>query len=287
MKILITGASGLIGQALITYLQEKGHEVKTLSRTHSILWNPAKGMLTPHDLEGFDAIVNLSGENIAGRWTEVKKEKIIKSRLDATKTLVNAISTLKHPPKVLVNASAIGYYGNRGDEKLDEKSTIGKGFLAEVCREWEEAASNATTRVVYLRTGVVLSKKGGALAKMLTPFKLGLGGNIGDGNQWMSWIAIDDHIRAVEHLIENEIKGPVNLVSPDAVTNREFTKTLGEVLHRPTMLPLPAFMVRVLFGEMGEETLLSSARVVPTVLEQSGFKFKYPQLKPALEHLLK
>ncbi len=242
-------------------------------------------------MEGLDAVVHLAGENIATeRWSEEKKNRIRESRVDTAKKLCQNLITLSKPPKALICASAIGYYGDRGGELLDEKSTSGTGFLAEVCRDAEsetQPASNAGMRVVLLRIGVVLSKNGGALAKMLLPFQMGIGGPLGSGRQYMSWIAIDDMVGTIVHALNNEtLSGPVNAVAPNPVTNAEYSRVLGKVLKRPAFMPMPAFAVRALFGELADEILLSSMRVKPTILEISGYNYQYPQLQDALEHLL-
>jgi hypothetical protein len=294
MKILITGASGLIGKALQKSFAEKGYEMLLASRkmaekADQIQWDMEKGF-APEDLprlESLDAIVHLAGENIAGRWTDEKKRAIMDSRVFGTRNIVDTIGKLENKPKVLINASATGIYGDRADEILTEESSAGDTFLAEIGKNWEAEAvkaENFGVRVVRLRTGVVLTKDGGALAQMLTPFKFGLGGTIGSGKQWMSWIALEDEIRAINFALENEnVSGAVNLVAPNPVTNQEFTDALGEILHRPTILPLPAFAVNLAFGEMGDALLIDSTRVVPKKLEQFGFEFKYPDLKTALE----
>ncbi|HEY7679638.1 MAG TPA: TIGR01777 family oxidoreductase [Terriglobia bacterium] len=296
MEIVVSGSTGLIGAALVPALTAAGHRVVRLVRksprpgTSDVFWDPAKAYVDTAKLEDKDAVVHLAGESIAERWTPQKKIRIHESRGRGTHLLCEALRQLQHPPKVLVNGSAIGYYGDRGDELLREESAPGSGFLADVCREWEastEPASRRGIRVVHLRTGIVLSTKGGALAKMLLPFRLGAGGKIGSGKQYMSWIAIDDHTAAIQHLIENgAMQGPVNAVAPNPVTNLEFTKTLGRVLSRPTFAPLPAFVVRLAFGQMGEELLLASQRVEPARLRSSGFSFRFPDLETALRQVL-
>ena len=279
MKVAITGSSGLVGSALVESLARNGHIITRLA--HDQPWPP---------LEGHDAIVNLAGENIAGRWTPEKKVRIRESRVVFTRQLAETITRLAQPPKVLVCASAIGFYGNRDDEVLREDSAPGDGFLADVCHDWEAAvrpAAERGIRVVNLRFGVILSASGGALAKMLTPFKLGAGGVIGDGRQWMSWIALDDVTGAIRHaLATDSLCGPVNVVAPNPVTNLEFTNTLGGVLGRPTIFPLPAFAARLAFGEMADVLLLSSQRVEPMKLVTSGCKLRFPDLEGALRHLL-
>lgn len=295
--MLITGASGLIGKALQASMAGSDDDLLLASRKAGdnddrIQWTVEEGFTETDRLEGLDAVIHLAGENISGlRWTDEKKKAIRDSRVIGTRNVVEAISKLKVKPKVLVTSSAIGYYGECGDEEVTESSMPGDDFLAEVAKAWEtesRRAEDAGVRTVLLRTGIVLSKNGGALGTMLLPFKLGVGGVIGSGRQWMSWISIDDHVRVIRHVIENEsIRGAVNSVAPGPVTNEQFTKILGEVLYRPTILPLPSFAVSMLFGEMGDALLLSSTRVVPKRLLDSGFEFKYPDLKSALEHILK
>jgi len=296
MKVLITGASGLIGTALQKSFAAKGYDVIITTRgevenDRQVQWDAEKGFTNPEKLEGIDAVVHLAGESVAGlRWTDDKKKAIRDSRVNGTRSVVDAIGKFKEKPSVLVASSAIGYYGERGDEELTESSAAGDGFLPDVCKAWEaesRRAEDAGIRTVLLRTGVVLSKDGGALGTMLTPFKLGVGGVIGDGKQWMSWISLDDHIEAINFAIENEnLRGAVNSVTPNPVTNEEFTKTMGEVLYRPTFIPLPEFVVSMALGEMGDALLLASTKVLPKRLENAGFSFKYPELKPAIEHAL-
>jgi uncharacterized protein len=297
MKILITGSTGLIGQALQRSFSDKGYEMLLASRKPAaddqhIQWSIEEGFTDPEKLEGIDVVVHLAGENVSGlRWTDEKKKAIRDSRVLGTRNVVNAISKLKNKPKTFIASSAIGFYGERGDEEVTESSGPGDNFLAEVSREWEaesRRAEDAGIRTVLLRTGIVLSRDGGALSAMLTPFKLGVGGVIGSGKQWMSWISLDDHIAIINFAIENEsLRGAVNAVGPHPVTNQEFTKTLGEVLYRPTFLPLPAFAIGMIFGEMGDVLLLASTKVLPKRLQDAGFIFKYPELKPALEHAVK
>lgn len=295
MKVLIAGSSGLLGAAISSALTVAGCQTFKLKRTETaedsndILWNPYKGILDPMNIEGFDVIINLAGENILGRWTPEKKRLLLDSRLSSTNLLVNTISKLNFPPELFINASAIGYYGDRGDELLTEFSPKGEGFLPEVCSQWEKAAEvvkASNVRCAILRIGLVLSPDGGALKNMLLPFKLGLGGKIGSGSQYMSWIAIDDIVGAIFHIIQNKkCQGVFNLTSFEPVTNEEFTTTLGSVLQRPTFLTVPAFAIRLLLGEMGQALLLSSARVKPQRLLESEYQFLYPHLKDALEHL--
>jgi len=298
MKILITGASGLVGSALIPYLKSKGHEVVRLVRSQGVAaagelsWEPEKGIASPAQLEGLTAVVHLAGENIAeGRWSDEKKARIRDSRVKGTRTIATALAQLDRPPKTLVSASAIGFYGDRGTEVLTEQSASGDGFLPEVCREWElstRPAAEKGIRVVYLRFGMILSAEGGALAKMVTPFKLGVGGKVGSGEQYMSWITLDDVIGVIDYALNNEaLHGPVNVVAPRPVTNLEFTKTMGQVLSRPTIFPAPAFALRLAFGEMADALLLSSTRVEPLRLKETGYIFQYPELEGALHHVLK
>jgi uncharacterized protein len=291
MRVAISGSSGLVGSALTTFLTTGGHAVLPLVRrappgTGEILFDPQERTIDSRALEGVDAVVHLAGESISSRWTQKKKERIRTSRFDGTRLLAEALSRLDRPPRVLVSASAIGYYGDRGDEELDETSAAGRGFLPEICRGWEEAtqaAERAGIRVVHLRIGIVLGAGGGALAKMIVPFRFGVGGPIGDGRQWMSWIALDDLVGAIHFAIANDtLAGPVNGVALRPVRNAEFARTLGRVLKRPALVPLPASAVRALFGQMGQEVLLSSMRVVATKLEQAGFRLRHETLEDAL-----
>lgn len=297
MKILITGASGLVGNALTPLLESKGHEVLRLVRNapasgREVRWNPSAGTIDAAALEGVDAVVHLAGENLAeGRWTDEKKRRIRESRVKGTRLISETLAALARKPEVLVSASAVGFYGSRGDEVLTEQSAAGNDFLAQVCREWEEAtaaAQAAGIRVVHLRFGVILSGHGGALKKMLTPFKLGVGGKLGDGRQYMSWVTLDDAASAIEHALSDQtLSGPVNVVAPRPVTNKEFTKAMGSALSRPTFFTVPAFAARLAFGEMADATLLSSQRAEPARLTASGFAFKYPEIEGALRHVLK
>lgn len=302
MKVIVTGATGLVGSALIRSLLSEGHNVTRLVRggaqafsapgTKAVHWEPEKGAIDAKELEGHDAAVHLAGDPIAdGRWTEEKKKRIRESRVAGTRLLAEALAGLSEKPKALVSASAIGFYGDRGREVLREESASGEDFLSEVCREWEKAtlpASQAGIRVVHLRIGIVLSADGGALPKMLTPFKFGVGGRVGSGEQYMSWITLDDLVGVIKHaLADEQLHGPVNAVAPHPVTNEEFTKALGSALGRPTIFPVPAFAARLAFGEMADALLLSSARVEPARLKETGYEFKHAELAGALAHVLK
>lgn len=295
MKILITGARGLIGSALQKFFEEKGYHLLLAGRgepkaANEIQFDAEIGFSEPEKLEGIDAMVHLAGEPVSGRWAEEKKRKIRDSRVRGTGSVVETLGHLRTKPKVFVSASGVGYYGDRGDGVMTEMSGAGDTFLANVCREWEAEARRAEElgiRTVILRTGVVLSKDGGALAEMLTPFKFGVGGVIGSGKQWMSWIAMDDIIAVYNKALEDEtMRGAFNACAPDPVRNEEFTKVLGSVLYRPTILPLPAFAVNFLFGEMGDALLLDSTRAVPKRLQDIGFEFKFIDLEAALKHEL-
>lgn len=295
MKVLVTGASGLIGTAVSDALRARGDEPVALRRgaggagNGGPSWNPERGELDPSVLEGVDAVVHLAGVGIGERrWTADQKRKIGESRTKGTSLLASTLATLAAPPKVFVSASAIGYYGDRGDEELTEDSGPGGGFLADLVVQWEratEAAETAGIRTVRIRTGIVLARNGGALAQLLLPFKLGLGGRTGPGTQWMSWIALDDEVGAILHAVDHaDVTGPVNLTAPNPVTNREFTHTLGEVLHRPTIVPTPLLPLRLRFGdELGRELLLASQRVRSDKLRDTGYEFRHPQLRDALE----
>lgn len=300
MKILIGGASGLIGTALCRALQEQGHTLGRLVRRPAapgqieIYWDPERGSIDRTPLADFspDVVINVAGENIAsGRWNEKRKAAIRNSRVNGTRILSLALANLETKPRLFICSSATGFYGDQGEQLLTEHSPSGETFLAAVCREWEAAtqpAEKAKIRVVNLRTGIVLSKKGGALKKMLIPFRLGLGGVVGNGRQYMSWITLDDLIGIFLFVMEHEgISGPVNAVSPNPVTNREFTKALGRALFRPTLLPIPASTARLTLGEMADELLLASARIKPAVLEKAGFHFQHPEIRPALRAVLK
>ena len=296
MKVLITGSSGLIGSVLIESLASNGHEVVRLLRKKfskdSPVWDPENDVIDLADVRDIAAVVHLAGDNIAeGRWNDRKKGRIRNSRVRGTKLLAEFFAASEHKPRIIVSASAVGVYGDRGEELVDETSEPGNGFLADVCQQWEGATASAVDagiRVANVRFGVVLSTAGGALKKMLLPFRMGLGGVIGGGKQYMSWVSIDDVVGMIQYVIGNDsMRGPVNLVSPHAVSNHEFTKTLGRVLHRPTIFPMPAFAARLAFGEMANELLLSSTRAVPKKLMNSGYKFRHPELGEAFEHLLK
>ena len=295
MKILITGASGLIGNALQKSFSAKGYEMLLAGRgqpkaENEINFDAETGFAEPERLEGIDGVVHLAGEPVGGRWTDEKKRKIRDSRVHGTRRVVEALSRLKTRPKVLVSASGVGYYGDRGDDVMTEMNGAGDTFLAEVCRDWEAEARRAEDldiRTVILRTGVVLSQNGGALAEMLTPFKFGVGGVIGSGKQWMSWITLDDVIAVYNQALEDEtMRGAFNVCALNPVTNEEFTKVMGSVLYRPTILPLPEFAVNFLFGEMGDALLLDSTRAIPKRLEEAGFEFKFTDLEAALKHEL-
>jgi len=291
VNIAISGSHGFIGSALVTALAGAGHRIIPLIRGRSaveggIAWSSEAAYVDTAKLAGIDAVVHLAGEPIPGRWTPKKKARILESRFQGTRLLAEAVSHLAKPPKVFVCASAIGYYGDRGEEILREESPSGGGFLAQVCRAWEaatEPAAKKEIRVVNLRIGIVLGAGGGALAQMLTPFRMGVGGRIGSGKQWMSWIALDDLVGVIQHVLTTaNLQGPVNAVAPNAVTNAEFTRTLGKVLSRPTIFPLPAFVVKLAFGQMGEEALLGSQRVEPARLKASSYQFRFPELEGAL-----
>jgi uncharacterized protein len=297
MEVLISGASGLVGTALTESLRSEGHTVLHLVRpggavsTDHIRWDPATGLINTNALEAADAVVNLNGASIGGgRWTPARKKILRTSRVDSTRVLVEALALLKQKPRVFVSASAVGYYGNRGDEILGESSAPGNGFLAEVCRDWEAEALRAQSsgiRTVIARFGVILSARGGALTQMLTPFKLGLGGRLGTGKQWMSWIALDDAVGILRGALSNEqASGPVNVVAPNPVQNSEFTRVLAGVLHRPAIFPAPAFALRLALGEMADALLLSSQRVHSERSPASTCAFQYENLEPALHAIL-
>ncbi|MEM7311156.1 MAG: TIGR01777 family oxidoreductase [Planctomycetota bacterium] len=295
MKVAVTGSTGLVGAALVSALRERGDEVVCLVRREArgddeVAWSPEKGVLEPPKLEGVDAVIHLAGENIAAkRWSDQQKQRIRDSRVVGTAKLVESLTGLVDRPKVFLSASAIGFYGQSGSERVDEASGAGTGFLPEVCRAWEDASkplAEAGTRVAHLRFGVILSPGGGALAKMLLPFKLGLGGNVGSGAQGMSWISLRDAVGATLHVLDQDLSGPVNMVAPTACSNADFTRSLGRALHRPTILPMPAFAARLAFGELADDLLLASLWVEPKALLGSGYRFQDSEVEGALSHLL-
>jgi uncharacterized protein (TIGR01777 family) len=296
VRILISGASGLIGRALTERLRSAGDSVQTLVRRKpeeaagEIGWAPDAGVLDGSRLDGVDAVVHLAGRPISSRWTEETKAEIRDSRVRGTKLLAEVVAQLPRRPKVFISASAIGFYGPRGDESLDETSAPGTGFLADVCQEWEAAATparDAGIRTVHLRTGLVLSRAGGMLAQVLLPFKMGAGGVVGTGRQWLSWISLADATAGIQHAIATaELSGPVNLTAPEPASNAEFVRTLGKLLSRPTLIPLPAFAVKMIFGEMGDELLLAGQKVLPKRLLASGFQFAHSDLESALRWAL-
>jgi uncharacterized protein len=291
-RVLVSGASGLIGQAVVSLLSANGYKISRLTRSQAqagnVQWDPSQP-LSPALVSGFDAVVHLAGESIVGRWTDDKKKRIRESRVLGTRNLTEAMAKASQRPPVLVCASAVGYYGSRGDEVLREDSASGNDFLSEVCREWEAAAkpaADAGIRTVHTRFGLVLSRKGGALQKMLLPFRLGAGGRVGSGKQWWSWVDLEDVAGGILHVIKSGLQGPVNFVAPNPVTNFEFTKVLGSVLSRPTIFPVPAFAARLAFGQMADGLLLASQRVEPGMLKESGYQFKFVSLKKSLESIL-
>lgn len=292
-RIAITGATGLIGSALTQEFEAQGHTVHRVTRGQptrqsDIFWQPRSDEIDAAALNGVDVVIHLAGENLFGRWSAKKKEAILKSRTHGTALLTRTLAGLSAPPEVFVSTSAVGFYGDTGAQQVDEATPPGDTFLAEVCKKWEaacEPARAAGIRTVNPRLGVVLSNQGGALKLMALPFKLAVGGRIGDGAQYMSWVTLDDVVRAFEFIIANrELRGPVNVTSPEPVSNQAFTKTLGGVLRRPTPFPLPAALVRLGAGQMGEEMLLHGQRALPTVLHEHGFRFAYPQLEAGLRH---
>lgn len=293
MNILVSGASGLIGSTLVPYLQDKGHSIVRLTRNEQddVYWNPEKGIIQLPENKRFEAVIHLAGENIAeGRWNARKMKRIRSSRIEGTNILVGTITSLDPKPKVMLSASGIGIYGNQGKRILTEADPEGEGFLIDVSREWEAAtrpAQEAGIRVAHMRIAPVLSKHGGMLKRMLPVFKLGLGTSLGSGKQYMSWITIDDTVRAIDHLLGNDsLIGPVNLCSPNPVTNHDFTKILGQVLHRPAIFNMPQLVLKIMFGEIADQELVSSTRAVPEKLTNTGFKFNYPELEEGLRHLL-
>ena len=295
MKVAISGASGLIGTALRSSLTSDGHDVLALTRRASlppletITWDVDKGRFDASGLEGVDAVIHLAGEPVAKRWNQARKKAIRQSRVGGTKLLVEGLKSLKNPPKLLLSASAVGFYGDGGDTELDESAPPGEGFLPDVCQEWEKTTMEALglgIRAVCMRTGIVLSTKGGALGQMLLPFRLGVGGPLGSGKQWMPWIHIDDVVGAFRYVMANDdLVGAVNGTSPNPATNADFSKALGRALHRPAFLPTPAFGLKILFGEM-VQILLESQRALPKKLLFAGYEFKYPDLSDALEDVI-
>ena len=295
MNILASGTSGPIGGALVPALTTAGHRVTRLVRrpaasSDEVEWDPEKPV-APELVSGYDAVIHLAGETIVGHWDQKKRQKIRDSRVVGTRNLAGALAQAASKPRVLISASAIGFYGNRANEMLTENSEPGYNFLGMVCREWEGAAqpaAEAGIRTVQLRIGIMLSLSGGALKQMVRPFRFGLGGIIGNGQQYWSWVALEDVVGALQHALAHEgLSGPVNVVSPNPVTNIHFTRAIAQVVRRPALFPLPPFAVRLFFGQMGEELMLASARVMPTKLEASGYKFRYPELKPALVDILR
>jgi uncharacterized protein len=294
VKVVVSGASGLLGSALVPALQADGHEVLRLVRreaTHptEISWDPAAGRLEAGALEGVDAIVNVSGANVGRRWTDARKREILDSRVDTTRLLAATAAALDPRPSVFVSAGGVGIYGDRGSEILTEESTLGEGFLADVGRAWEAAATPARAagiRVANFRHGVVLTKEGGALERMLTPFKLGVGGRIGSGKQWLTWVTTRDLTAAYAFVLKVDLEGPVNLCAPNPVTNEQFTSALGKALRRPTVFPAPRVAITTLFGEMGEKMLLEGQRALPARLSEAGFGFTAPTIDVALERAL-
>ncbi|MED5165991.1 MAG: TIGR01777 family oxidoreductase [Actinomycetota bacterium] len=290
--VAVTGASGLIGTALTAALEKRGDRVVPIGRRPTdggVVWDPGARQIDETTLDDIDAVVHLAGERIDGRWTATKKRRILDSRVEGTEVLAGALANLNHPPAVVVSASAIGFYGDRGDEELTEDSQPGTGFLAEVCERWEAAAApiaSPDTRLVLARTGIVCTPDGGALGRMLALTRLGLGGRLGNGRQWWPWITIEDEVRALLHLLDTPIVGPVNLVAPGICRNAEFVRSLARALRRPAVLPAPALALRAALGEMANGLLLASARVRPARLEDSGFKFKSPDLASAITELL-
>jgi hypothetical protein len=289
MKIAVTGSSGLIGGALVAALAQDGHQLVRLVRREATAsdeasWDPGSGIVDVAALAGVDAIVHLAGETIGQRWTSARKRAVLESRVDGTRAISEAVAALD-PTPVLVCASAVGFYGNRGDEILTEASAHGTGFLADVVEAWEHAAQparDAGARVVHLRQGIVLSRRGGALQRLLTPFKLGVGGRVGNGKQWWSWIGLDDTVAAYRFVLDRELEGPVNATAPNPATNADFVKALGRALGRPSIFPLPSFAVSLGFGQMGREMLLDGQRVLPERLTQAGFEFAHPTLDAAM-----
>jgi uncharacterized protein (TIGR01777 family) len=296
MKIVVSGGTGFIGQPLTARLAARGDEVVVLTRNpakvrsgRGVAWDPPRRGPWWEEVARADAVINLAGENIGdGRWTAARKERLISSRLDATGSLVEAMRTAPQQKRVFLSASAVGFYGNRGDEELDESAGRGAGFLADLTARWEEAAHGAdgVARVVVPRFGVVLERSGGALQKMLPPFRFGVGGPLGSGRQWMSWVDREDALRFLEWALGEEVSGPFNVTAPEPVRNRDFTRELGHALHRPAFMPVPGFALRLLFGQMADETLLAGQRVIPRRATDAGFRFTAPTLPEALAHVL-
>ena len=295
MNILLTGSTGLIGNALTEHLGKHGHKIYPLHRNPSTekkhFWFPEENRIHLDDEIKLDAVIHLAGENIAdARWSQKKKDRILNSRVHGTRLIAEAISKLKHKPELLISGSAIGYYGDTGDNIVDEDSARGEGFLSDIASQWEAAtqvAQDAGIRTIHIRTGIVLSPNGGVLQKMLLPFKMGLGGVVGNGKQYMSWISINDVVRIIDYMLDNkQLSGPYNLVAPQPVTNYTFTKSLGRALHRPTIFPMPAFVARTVFGEMGDALLLSSSRVAARRLSEHGYTFTDKALDQTLSRLL-
>ncbi len=298
MRIAITGSTGMIGSTLVSFLLNQGHQVTQITRhsltsspTPFIVWNPDSGLMDALALEGHDVVIHLAGTNVGERWSAAHKKSIVDSRVKGTRLLCQTLAHLKKKPKVLLSASAIGYYGNHPPDKiLDENSLAGQGFLPDVCKGWEEEtkiARDSGIRVVNMRFGVVLSKQGGALKKMWGPFQMGLGGILGSGKQMMSWIALDEIPHVIDHLMQRDIFGPVNVVSPKPVSNKEFTKVLSGIIKRPTLFPVPAIAVKLLFGEMGQQLLLEGSRVMPRRLQENAYQFHYPDIKSALQQAVR
>lgn len=295
MRIAVTGASGLIGSHLVIALRESGHEVITLTRSTprqpgEVRWSPSEGRLDPADLAGVEGVVHLAGAGIGDkRWTPDYKKAVYDSRVDGTTLLARTLAGLDQQPAVLLSGSAIGYYGDGGDRVLDEGSPLGSGFLAEVCRDWEaatRAAEEAGIRTVHLRTGLVLSGAGGMLSQQLLLYKLGLGGPLGSGQQWWSWVSLADEVGAIEHLLTADVSGPVNITGPEPVRQKDFATALGSELHRPAILPAPGFALKAVVGEFAEEGILHGQRVLPRVLEGAGYTFAHPTLERALASAL-
>jgi uncharacterized protein (TIGR01777 family) len=297
MKVAIAGGSGFIGEAVVRDLVTQGHDVAVLTRNpqnvaigRALVWDAKTQGPWSSDVAAADVVINLAGENIGERWTERRKVRLVESRIGATRALIAAMAASPQRSRTFISASAVGFYGPRGDEILDEDATRGGGFLADLAARWEEEARAALpiARLAILRVGVVLGRGGGALAKMLPPFKLGAGGRIGSGRQWLSWVALDDVVRAINWVItEEDVRGVFNITAPTPVTNRDFTRALGRALHRPAIVPIPAFAMRVLFGQMAEETLLQGQRVIPSRAVAEGFRFVHGTVESAIQQALR